>query len=212
MPRSGDFGFSILDFRFCGATQQTACRAGQGGSERVMVSCPGIGKPLPRPPVFSIFGCRRSMRVCVQRVSEASVTIDGEVVGAIGRGLLVLLGVGQGDGEAHARWLAEKTAGLRIFEDAAGKMNLGLAEIGGAMLVVSQFTLLGDCRRGRRPSFAAAAPPELAERLYQVFVETVRATGVQVATGRFRQTMQVSLVNDGPVTLIIDSADPSVHA
>ncbi len=152
------------------------------------------------------------MRVCVQRVSEASVTIDGEVVGAIGRGLLVLLGVGQGDGEAHARWLAEKTAGLRIFEDAAGKMNLGLAEIGGAMLVVSQFTLLGDCRRGRRPSFAAAAPPELAERLYQVFVETVRATGVQVATGRFRQTMQVSLVNDGPVTLIIDSADPSVHA
>ncbi|HEX5443272.1 MAG TPA: D-aminoacyl-tRNA deacylase, partial [Pirellulales bacterium] len=128
------------------------------------------------------------------------------------RGLLVLLGVGQGDGEANARWLAEKTAGLRIFEDAAGKMNLGLAEIGGAMLVVSQFTLLGDCRRGRRPSFAAAAPPELAERLYQVFVDAVRATGIQVATGRFRQTMQVSLVNDGPVTLIIDSAGPSVHA
>ncbi|HEX7449249.1 MAG TPA: D-aminoacyl-tRNA deacylase [Pirellulales bacterium] len=145
------------------------------------------------------------MRVCVQRVSEASVAIDGEVVGEIGRGLLVLLGVAQGDDEAAARWLAEKTAGLRVFEDAAGKMNLALAEIGGAMLVVSQFTLLGDCRRGRRPSFAAAAPPELAERLYQVFVDAVRATGVEVATGRFRQTMQVSLVNDGPVTLMIDT-------
>lgn len=145
------------------------------------------------------------MRVCVQRVSEASVTIGGDVVGRIGRGLLVLLGVAGGDHETDARWLAEKTAGLRLFEDAAGKMNLALAEVGGAMLVVSQFTLLGDCRRGRRPSFAAAAPPEVAERLYEVFVEAVRAAGIEVATGRFRQTMQVSLVNDGPVTLIIDS-------
>lgn len=146
------------------------------------------------------------MRACVQRVSEASVTIEGEIVGEIARGLLVLLGVAADDDEAAARWLAEKTAGLRIFEDAAGKMNLALADIGGAMLVVSQFTLLGDCRRGRRPSFAAAAPPELAERLYQVFVDAVRATGIEVATGRFRQNMQVRLVNDGPVTLIIDSA------
>lgn len=145
------------------------------------------------------------MRVCVQRVSEASVAIDGEVVGEIGRGLLVLVGVAQGDDEPDARWLAEKTAGMRVFEDAAGKMNLALAEIGGAMLVVSQFTLLGDCRRGRRPSFAAAAPPELAERLYQVFVDAVRAQGIRVATGRFRQTMQVSLINDGPVTLMIDT-------
>ncbi|HJT35005.1 MAG TPA: D-aminoacyl-tRNA deacylase [Pirellulales bacterium] len=146
------------------------------------------------------------MRACVQRVSEASVTIEGEIVGEIGRGLLVLLGVAADDDEAAARWLAEKTAGLRIFEDVAGKMNLSLADVGGAMLVVSQFTLLGDCRRGRRPSFAAAAPPELAERLYQVFVDAVRATGLEVATGRFRQNMQVRLVNDGPVTLIIDSA------
>src|SRR5487761_750680 len=147
------------------------------------------------------------MRVCVQRVSEASVTIGGDVVGRIGRGLLVLLGVAGGDHETDARWLAEKTAGLRLFEDAAGKMNLALDEVGGAMLVVSQFTLLGDCRRGRRPSFAAAAPPEVAERLYEVFVEAVRAAGIEVATGRFRQTMQVSLVNDGPVTLIVDSQE-----
>lgn len=146
------------------------------------------------------------MRVCVQRVSEASVTIDGEIVGEIRRGVLVLLGVAADDDEAAARWQAEKTAGLRVFEDAAGKMNLSLADVGGAMLVVSQFTLLGDCRHGRRPSFAAAAPPELAERLYQVFVDAVRATGLEVATGRFRQMMQVSLVNDGPVTLTIDSS------
>lgn len=146
------------------------------------------------------------MRVCVQRVSEASVTIDGQIVGRIGRGLLVLLGVAQPDTEVDARWLADKTTGLRVFEDEAGKMNLALADVGGAMLVVSQFTLLGDCQRGRRPSFAAAAPPEVAERLYQVFVETVRATGLEVATGRFRQMMQVSLVNDGPVTLVIESA------
>lgn len=146
------------------------------------------------------------MRVCVQRVSEARVAIDGETVGEIGPGLLVLLGVAADDDEGAACWLAEKTAGLRIFEDAAGKMNVALADIGGAMLVVSQFTLLGDCRHGRRPSFAAAAPPELAERLYQVFVDAIRATGLEVATGRFRQMMQVSLVNDGPVTLIIDSA------
>lgn len=146
------------------------------------------------------------MRACVQRVLEARVTIDGQVVGEIGRGMLVLLGVAADDGENEARWLADKTAGLRIFEDEAGKMNLSLPDVGGAMLVVSQFTLLGDCRRGRRPSFVAAAPPGTAERLYEVFVAAVRTMQIEVATGRFRQNMQVALVNDGPVTLVIDTA------
>lgn len=146
------------------------------------------------------------MRACIQRVREAQVTVAGEVVGQIGAGMLVLLGVAAGDTEADARWVADKIAGLRIFEDAAGKMNLGLAEIGGAMLVVSQFTLLGDCRKGRRPSFVDAAPPELAESLYESFVAAVRAQGISVATGRFRAQMLVSLVNDGPVTLLVESA------
>lgn len=145
------------------------------------------------------------MRACVQRVSEARVAIDGQTVGEIGRGLLVLLGVAADDGDDEALWLADKTAGLRVFEDHAGKMNLSLADVGGAMLVVSQFTLLGDCRRGRRPSFVAAAQPEKAERLYEVFVEAVRAMQIEVATGRFREHMHVSLINDGPVTLIVDS-------
>ena len=145
------------------------------------------------------------MRACVQRVSEARVTIDGQTVGEIGRGLLVLLGVAADDGDDEARWLADKTASLRIFEDQAGKMNLSLTDVGGAMLVVSQFTLLGDCRRGRRPSFVAAAAPEKAEQLYEVFVEAVRAMQIEVATGRFRAHMHVSLINDGPVTLIVDS-------
>lgn len=146
------------------------------------------------------------MRACVQRVSRARVCVGGEVCGRIGKGMLVLLGVAQGDGEADARWLAEKLSGLRIFEDEQEKMNLGLADVGGAMLVVSQFTLLGDCRKGRRPSFTAAAPPELAEKLYQVFVEAVATQGIEVATGRFRQQMEVELVNDGPVTLLLDTA------
>ena len=145
------------------------------------------------------------MKACVQRVSRASVAVDGEVCGEIDRGMLVLLGVGHGDTEADARWLAAKIAGLRIFEDEAGKMNLSLADCDGAMLVVSQFTLLGDCRKGRRPAFTDAAPPEMAERLYDFFVETVAAQGVPVATGRFQQNMQVELVNDGPVTLIVES-------
>ena len=147
------------------------------------------------------------MRACIQRVSEARVTLDGEVTGQIGRGLVVLLGVGTDDGEAEMSWLAEKVVGLRIFEDNAGKMNRSLAEVGGAMLVVSQFTLYGDCRKGRRPSFISAAPPELAERLYEEFVAHVRLCGVEAATGRFREHMLVSLVNDGPVTLWIDTAD-----
>jgi D-tyrosyl-tRNA(Tyr) deacylase len=145
------------------------------------------------------------MRACVQRVTQASVTIDGEVVGQIGHGLLVLLGVASDDTEADARPLATKIVGLRIFEDEAGKMNRSLAEVGGSMLVVSQFTLLGDCRKGRRPNFTAAAPPELAEKLYEVFVAHVRSNGIPVATGRFRQFMQVALVNDGPVTLLLDT-------
>lgn len=146
------------------------------------------------------------MRACIQRVREAKVTVAGEVVGEIGAGMLVLLGVAAGDTEADAQWLADKIAGLRIFEDEAGKMNLCLTEIGGAMLVVSQFTLLGDCRKGRRPSFVDAAPPELAEALYETFVAAVRAQNIPVATGRFRAQMLVSLVNDGPVTLVVESA------
>src|SRR3954468_8100747 len=147
------------------------------------------------------------MRACIQRVSEAHVTVAGAETGRIGCGLVVLLGVGHQDAEAEVNWLAEKVVGLRIFEDEAGKMNRSLAEAGGAMLVISQFTLYGDCRRGRRPSFTDAAPPELAERFYESFVAAVRQAGVQVATGRFREHMLVSLVNDGPVTLWIDTAE-----
>src|SRR6516162_2096394 len=145
------------------------------------------------------------MRAVLQRVSRAAVVIDGETVGAIQRGLLVLLGVAPADTEKEARWLAEKVAGLRVFNDEAGKMNLGVAEVGGGVLVVSQFTLYGDCRKGRRPSFIAAAPPEVAVPLYEAFVNALRALGLPVATGRFGAMMQVELVNEGPVTLIVDS-------
>jgi D-aminoacyl-tRNA deacylase len=145
------------------------------------------------------------MRAVVQRVTQCAVTVDDQVVGEIGPGLLVLLGVGNDDTERDAAYLAEKIVHLRIFEDEAGKMNLSLRESDGAMLVVSQFTLLGDCRRGRRPSFAGAAPPEQAERLYTQFAEKVRTFNIPVATGRFRAMMKVSLVNDGPVTLILES-------
>lgn len=145
------------------------------------------------------------MRACVQRVSSARVVVDGETVGQIGRGLLVLLGVSTADGEDDVRWLADRVVGLRVFNDAEGKMNLSLADVGGELLVVSQFTLLGDCRKGRRPSFIEAAPPELAERLYGEFVDRASSLGVRVATGRFRTHMDVELVNDGPVTLVIDS-------
>jgi len=147
------------------------------------------------------------MRACIQRVTEAQVTVDDAVVGRIGKGLVVLLGVAGGDGDDELNWLAEKIIGLRVFEDEAGKMNRSLAEVGGAMLVVSQFTLYGDCRRGRRPSFTEAAPPELAEKLYQAFIARVRRAGIEVATGRFRASQLVSLVNDGPVTLWIDTAE-----
>jgi D-tyrosyl-tRNA(Tyr) deacylase len=147
------------------------------------------------------------MRACIQRVSEAHVTVDGEVTGRISRGLVVLLGVGQYDGPPEVDWLADKIVGLRVFEDADGKMNRSLAEVGGEMLVVSQFTLYGDSRKGRRPSFTDAAPPELAERLYEAFVDRVRNMDVEVACGVFRAHMLVSLVNDGPVTLWIDTAE-----
>ena len=145
------------------------------------------------------------MRACVQRVSQASVTAIGETAGQIERGLLVLLGVAVGDTDDDARQLAQKIVELRIFNDDDGKMNRSLLETGGAMLVVSQFTLLGDCRKGRRPSFIEAAPPEEAQRFYEKFVETVKGQGVHVETGRFREHMDVALVNDGPVTLLLDS-------
>ena len=147
------------------------------------------------------------MRTVIQRVSRAAVTVDGQVVGAIGRGFLVLVGVTHSDGQPEADWLARKVAGLRIFEDEAGKMNLGLADVGGAVLVVSQFTLYGDARKGRRPDFIQAARPEQAEPLVYYFVAQLRGQGLPVATGRFRAMMQVELVNDGPVTLWLDTAD-----
>ncbi|RJQ77169.1 MAG: D-tyrosyl-tRNA(Tyr) deacylase [Desulfobacteraceae bacterium] len=145
------------------------------------------------------------MRAVVQRVTHSAVTVDERLVCEIGPGLMVLLGVGRDDTEQDAAFLAEKIVHLRIFEDKAGKMNRSLLESGGAMLVVSQFTLLGDCRKGRRPSYTDAAPPEQAERLYDHFTERVRALGIHTATGRFRAMMKVSLTNDGPVTLIVES-------
>jgi D-tyrosyl-tRNA(Tyr) deacylase len=146
------------------------------------------------------------MRAVVQRVSRASVTVAGEVTGAIERGLLVLLGVAPGDTAAQAQWLADKIVGLRIFNDDDGKMNRSLLDVGGSVLVVSQFTLYGDCSKGRRPSFISAAPPEIAVPLYEAFINAVRAHGVATATGRFGAMMQVELVNNGPVTLLIDAA------
>jgi len=149
------------------------------------------------------------MRAVVQRVTEARVEVDGAVTGEIGVGLLVLLGVAKTDTAADAEFLAEKIAGLRIFSDSAGKMNLGLADAGGAMLAVSQFTLYGDCRKGRRPSFDSAAPAEQARALYEHFVAAARRAGVRVETGVFQAHMAVSLVNDGPVTLIVESPNTS---
>ena len=145
------------------------------------------------------------MRAVLQRVSRASVTVDGRVTGEVGRGVLVLLGVGPDDGAAQIQWLARKIAGLRIFEDAAGKMNLGLTDIGGGALVVSQFTLFGDTRKGRRPSFTGAAHPSLAEPLYEQFCEALAGEGVPVGRGVFGAHMDVELVNDGPITLILET-------
>ena len=145
------------------------------------------------------------MRAVVQRVSRAQVTVNGEITGRIGRGMLVLLGVSTSDAETDAEYLAEKIAGLRIFEDKDGKMNLSVTEAGGAILAVSQFTLYGDTRGGRRPSFIAAARPEQARKLYEHFIARVRAVGLACETGRFQEMMQVELVNDGPVTILLDS-------
>jgi D-aminoacyl-tRNA deacylase len=145
------------------------------------------------------------MRAVVQRVSRAKVTVNEWIAGEIGMGLLVLLGVGQADTEADVSYLAEKIAGLRIFEDDDGKMNRSVREVGGSVLAVSQFTLYGDVRRGKRPSFDDAAPPDHARRLYDLFVERIRAAGLRCETGRFQEMMQVELVNDGPVTILLDS-------
>ena len=145
------------------------------------------------------------MRCVVQRVTESSVTVDGETVGQIGPGLMALIGVSVEDGDKDVRYMAEKVPNLRIFEDAAGKMNLSVKEVGGAILAVSQFTLYGDARGGRRPSFIAAARPEAANTLYEQLVDALRAQGIRVETGRFRTEMKVALVNDGPVTILLDS-------
>lgn len=145
------------------------------------------------------------MRAVVQRVSEASVSVDGETVGAIASGFVVLLGVGGDDNQDDVNWMAAKITGLRVFEDSEGKMNLDLREVKAAVLVVSQFTLFGDCRKGRRPSFVSAARPEKADALYQSFAAELRGLGIPVETGRFQTHMNVQLVNDGPVTLMLDS-------
>jgi len=144
------------------------------------------------------------MRLVLQRVSQASVTVEGRVVGSIGRGFVVLLGAAHGDGEDQARWLARKVAGLRLFEDADGKLNVSLQEVGGAALVISQFTLYGDARKGRRPGFTDAARPEIAEPLVALFADTLREEGVPVETGVFGAHMSVEIHNDGPVTLILE--------
>ncbi len=144
------------------------------------------------------------MRVVIQRVREARVTVDGEVVGQIGPGLLLLVGIGRGDTEEALRWVAEKIINLRIFEDEDGRMNRSLQEVGGEILAVSQFTLYGDVRKGRRPNFTGAAPPEEAEPLFNRFVQLLRESGAKVETGRFRAHMLVELVNDGPVTLLLE--------
>lgn len=145
------------------------------------------------------------MRAVIQRVQEARVEVDGEVIEKIGQGFLVLLGVRKDDTEEDVRYLADKVTGLRIFEDEAGKMNLSISEVKGEILAVSQFTLYGDCRKGRRPSFDEAAPPDVAERLYELFVEEIRKSGIKVETGRFRALMDVYLINSGPVTILLDS-------
>jgi D-tyrosyl-tRNA(Tyr) deacylase len=145
------------------------------------------------------------MRAVIQRIKESSVKVEGQIIGRTGVGLLVLLGVAQNDGPADADYLVNKITHLRIFEDENGKLNRSLLEIGGEMMVVSQFTLLADCRKGRRPSFVDAAEPELAADLYEYFVEQARSQGIHVATGRFKAMMEVALINAGPVTIILES-------
>ncbi len=145
------------------------------------------------------------MRIVIQRVTEASVTVENEVIGRIGTGIVVLLGIAKGDTEKDVEYLANKLLNVRIFEDEAGKMNRSVVDIGGEVLVVSQFTLLGDCRKGRRPGFSNAAPPDEANRLYLYFAEYLRTQGIHVETGRFQAMMLVCIANDGPVTFVIES-------
>ena len=152
------------------------------------------------------------MKALIQRVSGASVSVAGEVVGRIGRGLVVFVGVANGDTEKDARYLAQRTVNLRIFSDQAGRFNLSALDIQGELLLVSQFTLLADTRKGRRPSFTDAAPPAQAEELFHQFVEQARATGLKVETGRFQQYMQVEIHNDGPVTIMLDSREKNLRA
>jgi D-aminoacyl-tRNA deacylase len=149
------------------------------------------------------------MRAVLQRVSRAEVSVEGRAIGSIGRGFVVLLGVAKDDTEKDAAYIADKTLGLRVFADEAGKMNLALKQVGGELLVISQFTLLADMESGRRPSFIRAAPPEEAKRLYEHFLSLVRNSGVKVDTGEFGAMMAVSLINDGPVTIILDSGRPN---
>ena len=163
------------------------------------------------PNIFSVFTPEgvtlniKILRAVIQRVKSASVAVEGEIVGKIGKGLLILLGVANDDSEKDADYLVEKTLNLRIFEDSENKMNLSLLEIEGEMLVVSQFTLYGDVRKGRRPSFIGAAPPEKANRLYEYFVSAARQKLLRVETGKFQAMMDVELINDGPVTILLDS-------
>jgi len=147
------------------------------------------------------------VKALIQRVSKASVSIDGQIVGSIGPGLVVLIGVADGDTEKEAAYLAEKTIGLRIFPDTGGKFNLSALDIKGEILIISQFTLLADARKGRRPSFTSAAPPEKAKALYEYFLTSVANSGLKVAAGRFQEHMLVEIHNDGPVTIILDSRD-----
>lgn len=155
-----------------------------------------------RPPFLTV----ANMRAVIQRVSRASVTVDSEITGEINAGLLVLLGIHKDDGEAEIKWMVDKVTNLRIFEDDDGKMNRSLLDTSGAMLVVSQFTLYGDCRKGRRPGYSSAAPPKSAEDLYQQFIDAVKQKNIPTASGRFQAHMDVELVNDGPVTLLLDSS------
>lgn len=145
------------------------------------------------------------MRAVVQRVKEARVEVEGEVAGRIGEGILLFLGIRKDDAQDDIKYLVEKALGLRMFDDNAGKMNLSIAEVGGEILIVSQFTLYGDCRKGRRPSFDEAASPDMAEKLYGIFVEEVKKRGINVQTGRFRALMDIHLINSGPVTILLDS-------